>query len=207
MFSIPDGHGLQVLVVGNSGVGKTSIIKRYAHNLFSDKYAPTIGVDFALKALTTGIGENESVVRLQLWDIAGQEQFGAMTRVYYKGAVGAFVVFDLSVKDDGISIQGWKKDIDEKVRLSNGDNIPVVLLANKCDIKDWSWTAEVRVELDWHTCCCGCDSTNTKCQRVLLTNASLINWTFRSIRSCRIKIERDMQFTVVFHLLVQCVKL
>eukprot|EP00041_Stephanoeca_diplocostata_P023527 m.579722 g.579722 ORF g.579722 m.579722 type:complete len:658 (+) comp22317_c0_seq3:316-2289(+) len=136
------GHLFKVLVVGNSGVGKTSIIKRYAHNLFSDQYAPTIGVDFALKALTTGIGDEETVVRLQLWDIAGQEQFGAMTRVYYKGAVGAFVVFDVSQKDDGKSIQGWKQDIDEKVRLNNGDNIPVVLLANKCDMEEWSWTPE-----------------------------------------------------------------
>jgi Ras-related protein Rab-32 len=73
----------KILVVGNAGVGKTSLIKRYAHNVFSDQYQSTIGVDFALKVLKVGSthGEAEEIVRLQLWDIAGQEQFGAMTRV------------------------------------------------------------------------------------------------------------------------------
>eukprot|EP00038_Savillea_parva_P014821 m.12180 g.12180 ORF g.12180 m.12180 type:complete len:358 (+) comp2917_c0_seq1:263-1336(+) len=135
-----DGHLFKVLVVGNAGVGKTSLIKRYCHNVFSEQYQSTIGVDFALKVLKVGSASEEGeeeVVRLQLWDIAGQEQFGAMTRVYYKGAVGAFVVFDLSDgSDNGESVRGWKKDIDDKVRMPNGDYIPVVLLANKCDLEN-----------------------------------------------------------------------
>eukprot|EP00037_Helgoeca_nana_P022815 m.234994 g.234994 ORF g.234994 m.234994 type:complete len:386 (+) comp26138_c0_seq1:338-1495(+) len=136
----------KILVVGNAGVGKTSLIKRYAHNVFSDQYQSTIGVDFALKVLKVGSthGEAEEIVRLQLWDIAGQEQFGAMTRVYYKGAVGAFVVFDLSKNEDsGASIRGWKADIDEKVRMPNGECIPTVLLGSKCDLverREWSNT-------------------------------------------------------------------
>ena len=69
-----------MLVIGDSNVGKTSIIKRYAHGTFTKQYRATVGVDFALKILNVG----EETVRLQLWDIAGQEQFGSMTRVYYK---------------------------------------------------------------------------------------------------------------------------
>ncbi|EGD79726.1 rab GTPase [Salpingoeca rosetta] len=121
----------KVLVVGDSGVGKTSLIKRYVHGVASDKYKATIGVDFALKVLQ--VNEN-TTVRLQLWDIAGQERFGSMTRVYYKEAVGAFVVFDVTRLDTFKAVKTWKEDIDAKVFLPDGSKIPVVLMANKCDL-------------------------------------------------------------------------
>lgn len=75
-----------------------------------------------------------TVVRLQLWDIAGQERFGNMTRVYYKEAVGAFIVFDVTRVSTFEAVQKWKHDIDSKVHLPNGEKVPVVLLANKCDL-------------------------------------------------------------------------
>lgn len=72
------------------------------------------------------------VVSLQLWDIAGQERFGNMTRAYYKGAMGAFVVYDVSRPNTFQNVSKWKNDIDNKVRLQRtGSSIPVVLLANK----------------------------------------------------------------------------
>lgn len=75
-------------------------------------------------------------MRLQLWDIAGQERFGNMTRVYYKEAVGAFVVFDLTRIDTFDAVAQWKADIDAKVTWGEDDKpIPVVLLANKCDLE------------------------------------------------------------------------
>ncbi|XP_017525302.2 ras-related protein Rab-32 [Manis javanica] len=122
----------KVLVIGELGVGKTSIIKRYVHQLFSQHYRATIGVDFALKVLSW---DSKTMVRLQLWDIAGQERFGNMTRVYYREAVGAFVVFDLSRGSTFEAILKWKTDLDSKVHLPNGSPIPAVLLANKCDQK------------------------------------------------------------------------
>lgn len=76
----------------------------------------------------------DTVIRLQLWDIAGQERFGNMTRVYYKEAVGALVVFDVTRISTFDGVTKWKADIDEKIRLPDGSKIPVVLLANKADL-------------------------------------------------------------------------
>eukprot|EP00002_Diphylleia_rotans_P025797 TRINITY_DN511_c0_g1_i1.p1 TRINITY_DN511_c0_g1~~TRINITY_DN511_c0_g1_i1.p1 ORF type:complete len:209 (-),score=56.11 TRINITY_DN511_c0_g1_i1:663-1289(-) len=121
----------KVLVVGDIGTGKTSIIKRFVHNIFSMNYKSTIGVDFALKVINW---DAKTIVRLQLWDIAGQERFGNMTRVYYKEAVGAFVVYDVTRVSTFEAVTKWKNDIDNKVLLPGDRPIPVVLLANKCDL-------------------------------------------------------------------------
>ena len=124
-------HLYKILVIGELGTGKTSIIKRYVHQFFTPHYRATIGVDFALKVLNW---DQNTLVRLQLWDIAGQERFGNMTRVYYKEAVGAFVVFDITRLSTFEAVTKWKADLDSKVLLSNGKPIPAVLLANKCDL-------------------------------------------------------------------------
>ncbi|KAG9295497.1 hypothetical protein G9A89_013526 [Geosiphon pyriformis] len=124
----------KILVVGDLGTGKTSIIKRYVHNIFSTHYKSTIGVDFALKILQWS---PDTVVRLQLWDIAGQERFGNMTRVYYKEALGALVVYDVTRSSSFDGVAKWKNDLDQKVALPEawgGGTIPVVLMANKCDL-------------------------------------------------------------------------
>jgi len=122
----------KILVVGDLGCGKTSIIHRYVSNVFSTKYRATIGVDFALKVINWDYRTN---VRLQLWDIAGQERFGHMTRVYYKEAVGAIVVYDVTRPGTFEAVKKWKADLDEN--LSTPDHqLPVILLANKCDLMD-----------------------------------------------------------------------
>lgn len=123
-------HLYKILVIGDLGAGKTSIIKRYVHHFFSQHYRATIGVDFALKVLNW---DSNTTIRLQLWDIAGQERYGNMTRVYYKEAVGAFIVFDVTRLNTFESVTNWKTDLDSKVQLPDGSQIPCVLLANKCD--------------------------------------------------------------------------
>uniref|UniRef100_A0A3Q3E167 Ras-related protein Rab n=1 Tax=Hippocampus comes TaxID=109280 RepID=A0A3Q3E167_HIPCM len=122
-------HLYKILVIGDLGVGKTSIIKRYVHHNFSPNYRATIGVDFALKVLNL----DQETVRLQLWDIAGQERFGNMTRVYYREAMGAFIVFDVTRPASFEAVTKWKEDLDSKVTLANGNHVATVLLANKCD--------------------------------------------------------------------------
>jgi len=121
----------KVLVIGDMGTGKTSIITRYVHEFFSTRYRSTIGVDFALKVLKW---DENTVIRLQLWDIAGQERFSSMTRVYYKGAVGCLIAFDITRKATFEAVSKWKLDLDSKLRLPNGRPAPCVLLANKCDL-------------------------------------------------------------------------
>jgi len=120
----------KVLVVGNVATGKTCIIRRYTRNEFSSDYQTTIGVDFSLKSLSTdGVDIN-----VQLWDIAGQERFAGLSRIFYTHAVGALVVYDLTDRDSFEAAAMWKKDIDAKVFFPNGDKIPVLLLGNKADL-------------------------------------------------------------------------
>jgi len=122
----------KILVVGDLGCGKTSFIHRYVNHVFSNTYRATIGVDFALKTLKW---DNKTSIRLQLWDIAGQERFGHMTRVYYKEAVGAMIVFDVTREKTFQAVIKWKADIDDNLEV-DGVSIPVVLLANKIDLAE-----------------------------------------------------------------------
>lgn len=125
-------YAFKILVIGDINTGKTSLIKRYVNNTFSINCRSTIGVDFAMKDLDW---DENTEVRVQLWDIAGQERFGNLTRVYYKDAVAAFIVFDVTTTNTFDSISTWKSDLDTKVSFLNSvEPIPVILLANKIDL-------------------------------------------------------------------------
>ncbi|XP_051502988.1 ras-related protein Rab-32-like [Myxocyprinus asiaticus] len=123
-------HLFKVLVIGDSDVGKTSFVKRYVRDQFFEDLKTTIGVDFSMKVIEW---DSQTLVRLQLWDIGGQERVRGMNRVYFKGSSGAVVVYDMT---NGSTLEGalnWKRELDCKVMLKNGRPIPAVLLANKCD--------------------------------------------------------------------------
>lgn len=122
---------MKALVTGDNCCGKTSFIKRYVHNVFSTAYKATIGVDFALKELSW---KESTTVRLQFWDIAGQDRFTNVIRNYYKEATGAFVAFDSTRPNTFAQVLSWKEDINRKCHLWDGSPIPVILIMTKCDL-------------------------------------------------------------------------
>lgn len=134
------------IVIGDVGIGKTCIIKRYVHDIFTEYHKSTIGVDFALKVLDN---ETEKVtIKIQLWDITGQERFGNMTRVYYRDAIAAIIVFDINCPSSLENVKRWKEDVDNKVTLPGTDQkIPAILLANKVDMVS-SLHENIKSELD-----------------------------------------------------------
>lgn len=123
----------KLLVVGDMNTGKTCLVRKYVHGIFYTGTRPTVGVDFAIKALTY----KENTCTLQLWDIAGQERYRNMTRTFYQNAVGAVVVVDITNKATLKAAELWKQDIDAKVFVGGTNTpLPVMLLLNKCDLGD-----------------------------------------------------------------------
>eukprot|EP01129_Flabellula_baltica_P012049 TRINITY_DN5384_c0_g1_i2.p1 TRINITY_DN5384_c0_g1~~TRINITY_DN5384_c0_g1_i2.p1 ORF type:complete len:230 (+),score=48.07 TRINITY_DN5384_c0_g1_i2:713-1402(+) len=118
----------KVIVVGNSGSGKTSIIKRYVGLPFETSTPTTAGVDFSTKNVCFG----DELIQLQLWDIGGQERYGSMTDLYYKNALGAVIVFDITAVQTYESVPRWQNDITSKLRPFR--DIPIILLSNKTDL-------------------------------------------------------------------------
>lgn len=128
---VEDGQKFKVLVVGNSKCGKSSLISRYARGTFNNKYEVTVGADYAQKELKVS---EEKDIRLQLWDIAGQDRFASLTRVYYNRAAAAVVVCDVTREQTLEAAKDWKEELDDKLMDANGKGVPVILLANKCDL-------------------------------------------------------------------------
>ena len=111
--------------MGNGAVGKSSMIQRYCRGTFTKSYKKTIGVDFLEKQLRTH-GED---VRLIVWDTAGQEEFDAITKAYYRGAQACVVAFSTTDRDSLLAVRKWRKKVEEEC----GD-IPMVLVQNKIDL-------------------------------------------------------------------------
>ncbi|KAJ8373259.1 hypothetical protein AAFF_G00266700 [Aldrovandia affinis] len=129
----------KVLVIGNGHVGKTSLVHRYVNEKFNKNYKITVGVDFALKVLPWS---DTQTVRLQLWDIAGQERFASMTRIYYREASGCIIMFDVTDACSFRGVRNWKDDLDAKATPPGGGPLPCILLANKSDLSPWELTQE-----------------------------------------------------------------
>jgi len=116
---------VKVVIVGNGAVGKSSMIQRYCRGIFTRNYKKTIGVDFLEKQLRIG-GEE---VRLMLWDTAGQEEFDAITKAYYRGAQACVVAFSTVDRASFDAVMKWKKKVEDECGA-----IPMVLVQNKIDL-------------------------------------------------------------------------
>lgn len=136
----------KILFLGDIGTGKTSIIKRFLGGVFSIGYRSTIGVDFA-----KGVIKRESDttdINLIMWDIAGPERYGNLTHIYYKDALAAFIVFDVTRLNTLAAAKIWKTDLDEKLMKTNNKHFPVILLANKIDLLDEEKRAKLKEDID-----------------------------------------------------------
>ena len=117
----------KILLLGDSGVGKSSIILRYIENNFSQNLMNSIGVDFKLK----NIEVKGKKVKLQVWDTAGQERFRTITTSYYKGAQAIIVVFDITDRDSFEHVKNWMADVDKFAK----EGVLRILAGNKCDLE------------------------------------------------------------------------
>lgn len=125
-----DGYDMQIklLTIGNSGVGKTCLLLRYANDSFSPTFITTIGIDFKIKTVEI----DGKRIKLQIWDTAGQERFKTITTSYFRGAQGIMLVYDCTDRNSFNSIKTWVEEIDR-----NADkHVNKILIGNKCDVEE-----------------------------------------------------------------------
>eukprot|EP01122_Echinamoeba_exundans_P017273 TRINITY_DN905_c0_g1_i2.p1 TRINITY_DN905_c0_g1~~TRINITY_DN905_c0_g1_i2.p1 ORF type:complete len:241 (+),score=59.50 TRINITY_DN905_c0_g1_i2:87-809(+) len=118
----------KIILVGNQGVGKTSVVNRFVKNTYCEESKPTIGVEFATRTITV----DGKKVRIQIWDTAGQERFRGLTHTYYRGAVAALVVYDIQSKPSFLACERW---ISELRQNCDNKDLAVILVGNKLDQK------------------------------------------------------------------------
>ncbi|RWW10994.1 hypothetical protein BHE74_00050299 [Ensete ventricosum] len=124
----------KIVMIGDSAVGKSNLLARFARNEFYPNSKSTIGVEFQTQKLSIDGKE----IKAQIWDTAGQERFKAVTSAYYRGAVGALVVYDISRRQTFDSVGRWLNELHSKYHVySYSDmNVVTILVGNKTDLKD-----------------------------------------------------------------------
>lgn len=118
----------RLVMIGDSGVGKTAILLRYSDNMFNTSFITTIGIDFRIKTIEL----NGRRVKLQIWDTAGQEQFHSVASSYYRNAHGIMLVYDVTRPESFIHISKWVNNIGANAPT----NVKRVLIGNKCDVPE-----------------------------------------------------------------------
>ncbi|KAL0310606.1 UNVERIFIED_CONTAM: Ras-related protein RABA1d [Sesamum angustifolium] len=117
----------KLVLIGDSGVGKSNLLSRFTRNEFSLESKSTIGVEFATRSLPV----DGKVIKAQIWDTAGQERYRAITSAYYRGAVGALLVYDVTRHSTFENVERWLREL----RDHTDPNIVVMLIGNKSDLR------------------------------------------------------------------------
>ncbi|KAK4767302.1 hypothetical protein SAY86_015052 [Trapa natans] len=117
----------KVVLIGDSGVGKSNLLSRFSRNEFSVETKSTIGVEFATRCIRV----DDKVLKAQIWDTAGQERYRAITSAYYRGAVGALLVYDITRQITFDNVERWLKEL----RGHTDTNIVIMLVGNKADLR------------------------------------------------------------------------
>ena len=116
----------KILLLGDTSVGKTCFLMRYTDNTFQEIHMSTIGLDYKLKNVQL---EDGKIVKIQIWDTAGQDRFRSITKNYYKGAHGIILIYDVTDKKTYENVKAWIEQIREEV----SDNVTIILVGNKID--------------------------------------------------------------------------
>ncbi len=132
---------LKFVAIGDSNVGKTSLIQRFINNDFDHSFMTTVGVDFKFKNIDTTSGKT---IRLQIWDTAGQERYQAITNAYFRGASGIIIVFDLTHVPSFLSVPAWIAKYEQT--LGTESKHSVILVGNKCDSEDARTVTRTQIE-------------------------------------------------------------
>ncbi|KAL0968917.1 hypothetical protein UPYG_G00273670 [Umbra pygmaea] len=118
----------KLLLIGDSGVGKTCLLFRFSEDAFNTTFISTIGIDFKIRTIEL----HGKRVKLQIWDTAGQERFRTITTAYYRGAMGIMLVFDICNEKSFENIKNWIRNIEEHA----SSDVKKMVLGNKCDMTD-----------------------------------------------------------------------
>ncbi|KAI5991485.1 RAB7A, member ras oncogene family [Pisolithus albus] len=123
---------LKVIILGDSGVGKTSLMNQYVNKRFSNQYKATIGADF----LTKEVMVDDRLVTMQLWDTAGQERFQSLGVAYYRGADCCVLVYDVNSAKSFETLDSWRDEFLIQASPHDPENFPFVVLGNKIDVEE-----------------------------------------------------------------------
>jgi Ras-related protein Rab-8A len=118
---------IKLLLIGDSGVGKSCLLLRFSDDSFTTSFITTIGIDFKIKTIEL----DGKRIKLQIWDTAGQERFRTITTAYYRGAMGILLVYDVTDEQSFQNIRNWIRNIEQHA----ADNVDRVLIGNKCDME------------------------------------------------------------------------
>ena len=166
----------KVLLLGNSDVGKSSIILRYVDQIWSDTFVPTIGVDFKVKTVQV---DNKNI-KMQIWDTAGQERFRTVISTYFRGSHGLFLIYDITNRDSFKNLENWLSEIEENANK----NVLKILIGNKCDLEN---DREIKTEE-------GQAFANRNGMQFMETSAKMntnINESFEALAKLMIKFSTD----------------
>lgn len=126
MLSPEYDYLFKIFLIGDSGVGKSCLLLRFADNTYTESYVSTIGVDFKIISLK----QEGKTIKLQLWDTAGQERFRTIMRGHYRGAHGIIIVYDVTDRESFNNVKFWMGEIDKHAP----DGVNKLLVGNKCDL-------------------------------------------------------------------------